>query len=515
MAARVRRHIWLRLREQPPQGADGELAVPLDRNPELLAFTRLALLDRPGDPALALVREVAAKLRGLPTLRRDDRETRTLILSWATATGQFHNARAWMWLRYARSAAARVAAEGEFDARGTAPLWGQAQAALQLNDTQAMDRLLMRHADGLPIYNRYDTAYALEHWQEALGLAFRGMEKNPGDEDLHDRFRQHAPLHTSYLQARISRDSYGDLESHSRQVEAAWWLFRKLQVRAGFTRIRQSSASDDFSSLVPATDRLTSLGLRWLRNNQSLTGLDLFRRSEAATQTGWRLSQTLRLGARLTLDGAVERRGTATESIPLRVAGYTDNVGMGLTYTPGKREYVRVAGRLDRFHTQFDDYLGHASRIDVDMGYRIRTEYPDWRVRAFLSRQLVTRDGSVSAATAARLPASIQQQIGNGGADAVGYFLPDGSTTTGACFGAGENLAGANLQEVYTRAWRPFYEACRQHNSINGSGYIGLIGIAGSVLGPDHLSLRLETSRGGSGAGALARTLALRYRYYF
>lgn len=546
MADRVRQHAWLRLNEKARQLGTDERKAPFDANPELLAFVRLAIQNRPGDPALAIVRDVAAQLRGLPTLGTSDRETRTLILSWAVSSEQFENARAWMWLRYARSAAARVAAQQEFDPRsaqadakmqanvpdgtganaqatalavpdprGEAPLWGQAQTALQLNDTQSMDRLLERRANGLPIYNRYDIAYALEHWQQALDIAFRGMEKNPVDEDLHDRFRQHAPLHTSYVQAMFTRDAYGDLDSRSQQYEAGWWMFRKLLVRAGYARAVQSSGNDDFGALVPSTDRLTSLRLRWQRNNDAVTGLDVFRRNEAAAMTGWRLSQTLRLDHRFSVDGAVEQRGSATESIPLRVAGYTDNIRAGLTWTIGKREYLRVSGQLDRYHTQFNDYLGRASRVDIDAGYRIRTEYPDWRMRAFLSRQLVTRDGSVSSATVARLPATVQAQVASGDLEAARYFLPDGSTTMGLCFGAGENLAGTNLQEVYTRAWRPFYEACKQHNSVNGGGYMGQFGIAGSVIGPDHLSLRFDISRGGSGAGALARTLALRYRYYF
>ena len=522
MADRVRQHVWLRLREQQPKLAEGELKPPFDQNPDLLAFVRLALLNQPGDPALAIVRDVAAKLRGLPTARGDDRETRTLILSWAVATEQFHNARSWMWLRYARSSAARIAAaQDDFnpntvaDQRGAPPLWAEAQTALQLNDTQNMDRLLMRQANGLPIYNRYDTAYALEHWQQALDIAFHGMEKNEVDEELHDRFRQHAPLYANYMQAQFTRDAFGDLDSRSQQYEARWSPFRKLQLRVGFSRAGQSSGNEDFGPFTPSSERLAYASFRWLGGEETNTEFDVFRRREATALTGFRLNQTLRMSARLSLDGTIEHRGNATESIPLRIAGYTDNVRVGVNYTISKREYVRLSGQLDRFYTQYEDYLGRASRVDFDAGYRIRTEYPDFRVRFFAARQVVDRNGSVSASTLARLPASIRDQVSNGDLNAVQYFVPDGSTTTGLCLGAGENLAGANLQEVYTRAWRPFFEACQQHNSINGAGYIGLIGIAGSVIGPDHLSLRLETSRGGTGAGSLARTLALRYRYYF
>lgn len=518
MADRVRQMVWYRLKESQPKDRPD---VPLDPNPELLAFVRLALLNRPGDPALALVRDVAAQLRGLPAAHPDDRETRTLILSWAVSTEQFHNARAWMWLRYARSQAARkITSEASFDPRradlrGAPPLWAEAQSSLQVNDTQNMDRLLERQASGLPIYNRYDTAYALDHWQQALDIAFHGLEKNPVDEELYDRFRIHAPLYNNYIQAGFSKNLYGDLNSNEQQFELRYMPFRRLQVLLDYSRAMQSSGNADYGPLAAPTDRLTSATFRWLGGEETNTTFSVFRRQEAETFWGASLMQTYRVDRRLTLNGGVEFRGNATESIPLRIAGYTNNLRFGLNYTISKREYIGLSTQYDRYYTQYNDYLGHSTRADFEAGYRIRTEYPDWRVRFIASYLGMTKDGSVSANSILRLPPSIQGQIATGDLTPVQYFLTSSSMTAGLCVGMGENLAGQNIQEIYTRAWRPFFEACETYNNVNYGGYIGQFGIAGSVLGPDHLSLRWETSRGGVGAGNFSRTLALRYRYYF
>ncbi|HEY4370615.1 MAG TPA: tetratricopeptide repeat protein [Burkholderiales bacterium] len=518
VADRVRQQVWQRLRGQLQLDKP---TVPLDPDPDLLAVTRLALLNRPGDPALALVREVAAQLRGLPTSTGDDRETRALIIAWAVSTEQFRNARAWMWLRYASSAAERIATRRDnfdprrADRRGTPPLWAEIQTALQLNDTQTMDRLLQTHADGLPIYNRYDTAYALNHWQQALDIAFHGMEQSGVDDELHDRFRQHAPLYANYLQLQLSRSVYGDLGSRGLQVEGRYALTRNIQLKAGYTKNIQGTDDPEFNTLAPHTDRLTSLEAIWLQGEENSNSLAIFRHNEVANLTGARYTLNYRFDRRFSLDGAVEYRGNATESIPLRVAGYTNNVRFGLSYNLSKREYVRIAPQYDRFYTQFGDYVGSATQVETEAGYRIRTEYPDLRARVFATRQLVNRNGAIGPATIARLPQAVRDAIGDGSLSSTGYFLPDGSTNVGACLGGGENLGGVNLQDTYTRAWRPFFEACEQHNSVNGAGYLGYIGIAGSVIGPDHLSLRLDISRGGTGAGNFARTLALRYRYYF
>jgi len=97
----------------------------------------------------------------------------------------------------------------------------------------------------------------------------------------------------------------------------------------------------------------------------------------------------------------------------------------------------------------------------------------------------------------------------------VRYFLPEGSTTWGVCFGMGENLGGQNLRDVYTRGWRHFYDVCRNRNTLNGAGYSAALGVAGSVTGEDHVSLGFEQSSGGAGTGAMTRSVALRYRHYF
>lgn len=517
-ADRVRQQVWMRLRDRLPTAST---KIPFDADPELLSTIRLALLNRPGDPALALVRDISAQFRGLAASGADDRETRTLVLAWAVSTEQFHNAKSWMWLRYAQSVAKRtLAAQQEYDPkradpRGPPPLWAEIQTALQLNDTQTMDRLLTTQGDALPIYNRYDTAYALNHYQQALNIAFHGMERNPVDEELHDRFRQHAPLYNNYMQLMTTRDVFGDVSSRSWQFEGRYAIARDWQLKVGYARAMQSSSDIEFSDLVPATDRLTNLEARWLYSPDTNTTLALFRRSEATARMGARVTQEYRVNNRVSLEGVAEMRGTSTQSTPMRVAGYTNNLRMTLNYELSKREYIAISPRIDRFYTQWDDYLGMAKQIEFDAGYRIRTEYPDWRVRLFVIRQVVTRGGSVAASTIARLPAAVQQDIAEGGTSPTEYFLPGGSTEVGACVGEGENIAGSNLQETYTRAWRPFFEACQQHNSVNGNGYIGFIGVAGSVIGPDHLSLRLDIARGGVGTGNFLRTLALRYRYYF
>lgn len=524
MAARVRQHAWLKLREKMPQP---ELKVPLDPQPELLARARLALLDAPGDPALALVRKVVAELRGLPEpevaaerlagapsgAAPADLQTRDLVLGWVVGREQPAEARAWLWLNALRSLASGRNERNERTLQvPLGSLWAESQTSLQLNDTERMNRLLLEQGAALPIYNRYDTAAALEHWPLALDIAFQGMTASDVDEELYDRYRQHAPRHLNYVQGRAAREHYGAYDGRTVEGELHLVVERRLHLNLGWSQTAQSSK--DVNDAVSPRQRLASVEAQWLGTRGDTT-LKVFRRSEQDSTLGLRLAQSWNWDARIGLSGEFQRRGEATDSLPLRVAGQQDSLRASINYALSRREYLSLGGNLRRYYTQYGDYLGSGRGLDVEAGYRIRLEYPDWRVRLYASNQNFSYDGAPGARALAALPTTVRDAIITGSLDGVRYFLPQGSTTVGACFGMGENLAGQNLQETYTRAWRHFYDLCLNHNNINGAGYTGTLGVAGSVSGEDHFSLRMEQANGGTGAGTLSRVLAARYRHYF
>lgn len=530
MAARVRRHAWLTLKQKYPHP---ENLQNLGKNPELLSLVRLAILNQPGDPSLQLVRQLAQQMRGVPSDQADDGQTTALVLGWAITKEQFANARAWMWLRYARQS------------QTAPPLWGDSQVALQLSETQTMDRLLTRNSQGLPIYNRYDTAYALGHVKQAQDVAFKGMEAQNDDESLHDRYRQHVPLQANYIQLRATYAELGSVEQQSVLLDAdgqqklqkvrladvvnqgLHWEARlvlnpKLHIILGGSRLVQTSESSSDAALAatlstwaaPTSDQLHSIETRWLgeRGDSSLT---VFRREELQGANGFRLSQSLQWGSRISLEAGLDYRTDSTLSLPMQVFGYESGLHASLNYTLGKREYVRIAPRLSRYYTQLGDYLGSGHTLDLEAGYRLRTEYPDWRVRAFATYLRTAPAEGVGEAFKAALPQPVRAAIESGDFDPLTFFIPQGSTTMGVCASMGENLAGQNLQTVYSRAWRPFVDFCLSHNTAGSEGYTGILGMAGSLTGEDHLSVQLQNSEGYVSGGGMTRSLAIRYRHYY
>jgi hypothetical protein len=503
MADRLRQHVWAQLKAKFP---NARLTQAAASNPELLALARLSLMNQPGDPSLALVRQWLSQMRGLADAPSTE-QTAILVLGWAIVSEQFSNARAWMWNRYARHCQAAP------------PLWADSQTALQLQETQTMDRLLSRRGDALPIYNRYDMAYALGHVQQATDLAFQGMTPQD-DEALYDRYRQHGPSQTNYVQLGWERQHQGGLNNHALQFETRLMLSPKLELLLSSARSQQSGSDLDpvLQALTPSSDRLIGAQLNW-HGPRGTSSLAVTKRSELDDLPGVRLLQSYPWGGRMNLEAGLDWKTESNVSLPMQVAGYENSLHASMTYTLGKREYLRIAPRTSRYFSQFGDDMGSGNFLDMEFGYRIRTEYPDWRMRGYLTRQLFSVGDGISSESFARLPLVAQTAVlnafANNSIDQVHYFVPESSTSWGGCWGMGENLAGQNLQTTYTRAWRPFFNLCANHNTIGGSGASGSVGVAGSIAGEDHVFIELRSSDGTQTGNSSSNALVVRYRRYF
>jgi hypothetical protein len=199
----------------------------------------------------------------------------------------------------------------------------------------------------------------------------------------------------------------------------------------------------------------------------------------------------------------------------LRAAGNESSLYAGVNYSLSKRDNIHLVQRFNRYETQYGDALGSGRILEVEAGHRLRLEYPDLRLRVFALNQDFTRDGDISSANLARLPAFLQTGIANGDINAASYMIPDSSTTYGVCVSMGDNLAGQSLQTVYSRAWRPFFDACLRNNTVTGEGYTGVLGLAGAITGTDHMVVKWEGSEGSVPGSSSTRMLSVNYRHYF
>ncbi|MDP3701230.1 MAG: tetratricopeptide repeat protein [Hylemonella sp.] len=498
MADRVRRQAWQQLATLRAGRSDlGELM----RRPEFQTWVRLSLNNRPGDPSQALMRQLLAQFRGadpelLAPAGRDE-----LVLAWALTRELPESARHWMLQRYAL-------------ARRPAPVWAEAQLAQLQQDRPRMAQLLQGRDQMLPPTSRIDLALATGQTPLAIDTAFRNMARESDAAALHEHFRQQAPKQAHYLQLRTFQDKLGQLERLGSELEARLVLSQQLHLYLGWSQVRQSSSDADYATLLPGSDRIDKAELRWLERERETRAV-LTRRTELASYNGLSLQHRGRWMHRLAYELELDHRGTSELSLPLRAAGYESGLQGALTYTLDKRNYLRASPRLSRYYTQYDDYLGSGTSVELEAGHHFRNTYPDWRARLYLQNRAYSRDGGLSPQTLQRLPAYLQTSITAGTIDAVGYFIPQDSTTVGACLAVGDNLSGLSLQNDYSRAWRPYADVCLTNNSVVGEGYITTLGVAGPIRGPDHLAIQFLNSDGTVPGSASLSTLSIRYRHYF
>ncbi len=146
--------------------------------------------------------------------------------------------------------------------------------------------------------------------------------------------------------------------------------------------------------------------------------------------------------------------------------------------------------------------------------WTLRSDYPDVRLKAQGSRNVMVADGQPDAAATALLGRSA------GSSATASQFLGPSATTFGASLGLG--LAQGDSAN-YSRAWRPWgevgFETSMTDTATQTQALIRL-GIKGSVRGRDQLSLHLEArpSNASAVSGQSPQTsveIGLRYEIFF
>lgn len=478
MAWRVRRHAWIEARRK-------RAGTPPGEHEALLAYARLATQFAPGDASLAVLRRLLRQdsAAGQPP----DAASKELVLSWMLSNEQHEAARIWLWQQYGRDLAK--------------PLWAEISVALAQNDVDTLDRLLRTQAEGMSAYNRIDAARAIGDLRRAQSYAFAALAKDAHDDELHLRLATDMLATADSVILRDTAFTRGVLAGRERSASIRLWNSPRLRFALELGALRQTSQDASALTGVPGTEREAGLSAL-LRHGRGETEIAVARRAALAEFNSLRLAHTERWAEGVSSVFGLTRHERANETVALAVGGYRDRIDASLEYDFSKREYLRLQGWHAGYRTQHGQDLGAGRGLDYELGYRLRTEYPDLGLRY---------SGTVQHyAAAERADAASARFTADGSIPPGSFFLPQSFKLQGLNFGIGNAL-----REGYTRALRPYADFGRSYNSLSGNGYNWLLGAAGSVLGTDRLSLYLSRSRGGGGTNIEVREFGLRYQYFF
>jgi predicted Zn-dependent protease len=490
MAWRIRRHAWVKVRQEMARNRGGE-QPPLEL---LQAQARLALQSTPGDASLAAIRNLMRQDQSLaapssdPMRRALDAGTRDIILSWAISTEQWVAAKTWLWKQYARNM--------------VKPAWAESMLATVENDVETMQRLLDTEPLAMPRYDRHEAAYRTQQYRLAEDIAFNELERRPADDEMHLRFTNSVLARYNSVEVGQTHFTRGVLDGRERIGEVGVWLSPRLRLSFDVSHIDQGLHAEGVLASVPAHD--TVYGMTALfRHAIGETRFTVFHRDALAEFTGWRLTYGRPLGPRISGRVGLAYNDRALETTTLLVGGVRDRAFVGADYLFSKREYITGELSADRYYTQGErTFIGSGQSLTWELGHRVRTEYPDLNVRLAGSFNRYNQSGTGDVGTSVLVP--------GGAVPTAAFFLPSSFAVYGIYTGF-----GMGYRDTYTRAIRPFVDIGVSHNTVTGQGYGAILGASGSVIGADRLTLYASTGRGGNGTNELSREVGLRYMYMF
>lgn len=482
IAWRVRRHAWQAMRERLVANPE-RLRLPA----QIVGYARLVAQFAPGDASLRVVRQAISQATTSSGNAPLDAATRELALAQSIGDGAFDQARAWLWLQYGRALAK--------------PGWGELAIALATNDPESLDRLLSGDARGLPRYDRIDAARALDRLPLAQSLGWASLESYPNDDATHRRLEPDLRATSTSLFVQGTGFRYSGLRGTERSLGLDFHPRPDIRVTPYWRETDQHATDASVLVGIPATDRRVGMQLESRRRDRQVT-LDLGERSAMRTFGTLDATWSERLSQRLGLRVDAGRNRFASETAATRIAATKDEARVTARWDTARREYVVGALGTARYHTQSRTAIGSGTRAEVESGYRIRAEYPDLVARIHIGHQWFTRSGTTDTLARSINPAGT---VPDGS-----FFLPPSFGFYTAAIGFGQVL-----RETYSRGVRPFADASVSYNTVIGTGYGVLAGLAGSVLGADHLAFGVVRARGGATANTDYAEIFLRYRLHF
>lgn len=467
-----------------PAGSGSAAALDETRR---IARLRLMRSQRPGDASLALLRELLRLDRGADS---PSPQVREVVLSWFIAQGDPAAARGYLWEHYARSL--------------TRPLWAEINVALAAHDAPAIGALLERWDARLPRYDRVNAARAVNAPHLAASAAFEAFDQQRDDDALHLQMSEVLLAQGSHASGRLARRDLGTLAETETALQADTALTPRLRLDVRLARIARTVRDRTVFDRLPGHDTLLTLRLDG-RHDNGLTQLSVGRREAVDSVTPWALSREQSLTDDLGITARLGFDQPAQENSALRIAGVKDGIGLGLQWRATRD--TRLGLSLDRFRyrTQGGVDLGRAQQWQVTLTHALRSELPDLEGSIYLSGYNFTPDGN---ATAPALVA-LAPLFAGGNADPA-LLRPDDYRLWGARLSSNMRLSADD-----SRGLRPYGALGVNDNSTTGAGYEVEIGLAGSVLGGDHLALGLRQDKGGAGEANRNREFYLDYRLTF
>lgn len=454
-----------------------------------IARSRLVLSQRPGDASNAVMRELL-RLDRTPEGKLSDNAA-IVATAWLQSANQFSAERGWLWARFARSA--------------SRPMWAEITIALAEDNREEAGRLLERHGEALPRHDRVNAARLVGDLRMAQTAAFDTQTDVPADDTLHLQLTETLLAHSDHAGAQFEKRVSGGINENEQSARWHLAITPRLTLDLSLGRIGRESRTPDDSGIVP-DERFRTALLTW-QHPDGTTRFGVESRHSFASYQPLLIEHEQRIDNRLSLNAMLGHHLQSSESTGLRLGGMRDRAALGLSYKPTQRDQFSLEYALERYHLQTGTKVGSGRHWQVEWRHALRLAQPDLEASIFWStHRYKYQDDINDPALMTLLPTNFDPTT-----QAVAtYFLPENFRYYGIRLST-----DTRYEREYTRGWRSYASIARTWNSVSGTGYELFAGLAGSILGADHLRLGWSMSRGGRGTEGLTRQFGLYYRLHY
>lgn len=465
-AWRLRAALWRTRRNVAPEDA------PLPEAARRVAWVRLANSLRPGDPALAALRELLRldTAAGQPA----DAASKELVLAWYQDQGLPEAVRQYLWARYARHA--------------QLPLWAQMSAALNSGDEATAAALFERWGSAVSRYDQITVARNLGDDAFAASLAFDAQTQQRDDEALQQQLEELLPRRATRPMIEVEAGHFDTWREVTERYSLATQVTPALRLSAV---LGSTQRQFDERALALPDSRAATLALAW-RTDTGEVQLDAGAHRAAKDWASLGMSQRWKLRQDVDLGWKLAWREPAIESLALRSVGWRDTLAgeAGLALTAADRLNVQI--EWHRYAAQDAQALGEGRLLSLNFSHAFRRQARDLFGEAYVTHFRSQVADSVPQGEVAGL--------------SVAGLLPQGYDLVGARLRSDTRFAND-----YTRGWRLYGSAGVSWNSESGTGFDLALGAAGGVFGADHLALDLRREQGQTANITSSTVLGLRY----
>ncbi|MFO7541402.1 MAG: tetratricopeptide repeat protein [Thiobacillus sp.] len=472
MAWRLRRHAWLNLR----QAASTPQAAPEKRN----ALAQLALRFAPGDPGVHWLREWLRQDRG--GTQQHASEAMELAAAWYLSQEQHESARIWLLQQYGKQL--------------QAPRWAEAAIALQSNDRLKLEKIVADDGSSYDPSTRAEAAMTLEHYAAARRIASEGLLKDPGNDVLHLQRSDSIWQLQNRASLRIHNEETGALKARGWRLDGQWHVTPRLKMGLALSDDALSSLDATQLTGLPGRDRTLKLSA-WLKHDKSETRVQVSSREALESTVGVEVGHRLRIDRRLQVGAALGYQVETDENAALQVGGMKDTLKLDAQWQISKRDYLLAELSTSRYFGQDRVFLGTGSSLNLQLGHRLRIDYPDLTVKLLGDVYRFGERVGTSSVLHSLLPAGAA-------------VLPESFNQFGFGIGLGESVA-----DNFSLALRPYASLDVLHNSQAGWGYGLELGFVVSPTGKDWLRGRYRKGSNSFDGNADTSLLGLEYRYLF